>query len=107
MGEGGHIYIKEDPLRTESGRFELADGEVKKIWVRVRPGVANPITDPESRDEAMDCYMHGYEISKEQYDRYDSRLGLIACGLVENHVHADYDDEDFEKEGAKGRKFGY
>ena len=56
MGEGGHIYIKEDPLRTESGRFELADGEVKKIWVRVRPGVANPITDPERPQEVRDKY---------------------------------------------------
>lgn len=103
----GSVYMFINDYEDAVYRFDVVNGEVTDIWTRVCPGRENQITDPESRDEAMDCYMHGYRITKEQYDRYDSRLGLIACGLVENHVHADYDEEYYESERAKGRKLGY
>lgn len=61
-----------------------------------------------SLDHAGYAFLFGIPITKEQYDNYDPKLGIIACGLIENHkndIH--YNDEYFAKERAKGIKLGY
>ncbi len=89
-------------------RFDVENGEVGAIYEKCGKDTERLITHPELVNDAMHCYLRGYPITKEQYDSYDSALGLIACGLIENHTHGThYDDAYYAKERAKGVKHGY
>lgn len=89
-------------------RFEVLGNDVQKIFIKTSSTDENQITDIESFNEAMHCYLFGYKITKEQYDNYNPRYGLIACGLIENHTHnTHYNEKYYAKEREKGIKLGY
>lgn len=104
----GILYKYTDEHTDSVYRFVVVDGEVTDIYVKCSRNKEVLITDKENYKEAYIVYFEGTPITQEQYEKYDPRLGLIACGLVVNGVNGVYyNPEHYEQERKKGIKRGY
>lgn len=88
-------------------RYVYENGIQTDIYEKIKGGEVL-ITHPESVNEALDATYYGFPITKEQYDKYDPTVGIIACGLLKNHQHGShYNEEEYAKERAKGKRLGF
>lgn len=103
------IYRVIDDTHTGVYRFECRGSQRIREFIKTARDKEEEVPKEDYyQRHAYDAYAYGIPITKEQYDRYDPELGVIACGLIENHknnIH--YKDEYFAEERAKGIKRGY